>query len=174
MPEPCALSLELALIAVHGRENLCNLSDGGEGASGITEEQRIKKSEALSGFKGRLTNKTVYEWYHASYGKIRCIQLVIRKISGLPASSISRIAKGAENCFQCNGWMLYKNKDRPKGKFGPNNLTKETIETYINEDGRSWTGNFVDFRNEFNLNKINVYKMRTGRKSPYKGWSLVK
>lgn len=42
MPEPCALSFERALIAAIGRENLCNMTDGGDGISGyrFSEEQR--------------------------------------------------------------------------------------------------------------------------------------
>lgn len=36
MPEPCAFSLEMAMIASLGRENLCNLTDGGEGTSGYS------------------------------------------------------------------------------------------------------------------------------------------
>lgn len=173
MPEPCALSFELALIAAHGRKNLCNLSNGGEGVSGITEEQKKKKSKDLAGPKGRLTNKTVYDWYHVKYGKITCIQFMIRKISGLPSSVISRIAKDKGDNRSYNGWSLYKNKDKAKGKSGPNRATINTIETYINDNGMVWTGNPYDFCVEFNLNKVNLYKMRTGRTKKYKGWSIA-
>lgn len=50
MPEVCALSLERALIRVYGK-TLCNLTDGGEGASGYvhTEVGRKKMSEAWVG-----------------------------------------------------------------------------------------------------------------------------
>ena len=48
MPEPCALSFERALIAAIGRQNLCNMTDGGDGISGyrFSEEQRKRISEA--------------------------------------------------------------------------------------------------------------------------------
>lgn len=48
LPEPCALSFERALIASIGRENLCNMTDGGDGVSGyrFSEEQRKRISEA--------------------------------------------------------------------------------------------------------------------------------
>src|SRR5436190_712594 len=42
-----ALAYEIEMIALHGRENLCNFTDGGEGASGYqqSEETRAKQSE---------------------------------------------------------------------------------------------------------------------------------
>jgi hypothetical protein len=48
MSEPCAFSLERAMIAALGRKNLCNLTDGGEGPSGyiLTDHQRAKYLEA--------------------------------------------------------------------------------------------------------------------------------
>lgn len=41
MPEPCALSLERALIARH-KDLLCNITDGGEGVSGLKHSERTK------------------------------------------------------------------------------------------------------------------------------------
>ena len=42
-----ALEYEKEMIALHGRENLCNLTDGGEGVSDITEDARQRKSIAM-------------------------------------------------------------------------------------------------------------------------------
>ena len=49
LPEPCALSFERALIAAIGRQNLCNMTDGGDGISGyrFSAEQRKKLGEAV-------------------------------------------------------------------------------------------------------------------------------
>lgn len=51
MPEPCAFSLEKAVIAAIGRENLYNLTGGGEGASGLRQSliSRHRKSIANKG-----------------------------------------------------------------------------------------------------------------------------
>lgn len=48
-----AFELEVQLIAYYGRENLCNMSDGGEGPSGCipSEETRKKQSIAMFGIK---------------------------------------------------------------------------------------------------------------------------
>lgn len=53
MPEPCAFSLEKALIAAIGKGNLCNLTDGGEGTSGrvVSDAQRRKCSISNKGHK---------------------------------------------------------------------------------------------------------------------------
>jgi hypothetical protein len=46
-----AFELEMGLIALYGRENLCNMTDGGEGTSGFKhcEETRLAQSTALKG-----------------------------------------------------------------------------------------------------------------------------
>ena len=51
--EKCAFSIESGLIRYIGRDNLCNLSDGGEGPSGRkhTEEWRASMSQKMSGRK---------------------------------------------------------------------------------------------------------------------------
>lgn len=53
MPEPCSFSLEKALIASIGKNNLCNLTDGGEGTSGriASDAQRRKCSLSNKGHK---------------------------------------------------------------------------------------------------------------------------
>lgn len=49
--EGCAFSFERALIKFYGKENLCNLSDGGEGCSGVvrSDETRRKLSQSHTG-----------------------------------------------------------------------------------------------------------------------------
>jgi hypothetical protein len=68
---------------------------------------------------------------------------------------------------------MFENRKLTLGKCGPNKKTQSTLETYINIDGTTWVGNFNEFCSKFSLNKTNVYKMRTGRKTPYRGWSLI-
>lgn len=55
-----AFELEKELIAYYGRENLCNLTDGGEGVSGVkwSEESRKKQSLNHSGEKNFWFGKT--------------------------------------------------------------------------------------------------------------------
>lgn len=53
LPEKRALELEIETIAYYGRENLVNLTDGGEGVSGrkVSEESRAKMRERKLGRK---------------------------------------------------------------------------------------------------------------------------
>lgn len=51
--EECAFSFERALIKHYGRENLCNMTDGGDGVGGyiITDDVRLRISKAKTGHK---------------------------------------------------------------------------------------------------------------------------
>lgn len=53
VPEPCAFTYEMALIAAIGRDNLCNATDGGQGTSGriVSASQRAKCSASNKGTK---------------------------------------------------------------------------------------------------------------------------
>lgn len=53
MSEPCAFTLERALIATYGRSNLCNQTDGGEGTSGriISDAHKAKCAASNKGTK---------------------------------------------------------------------------------------------------------------------------
>ena len=172
IPEVCALSLEMAIIAAHGRKNLTNLSDGGEGVSNPSQSQRIKKSIAFSGLNNPAYDGKVYSFWNEKYGTILATKQKMRTIFGIGSSALSRVEKGTS--ISAKGWMLSTNKGKTAGvKCGPNNSTKKTIETYRNISGDTWTGNPHEFSKVYNLNKTNVYKMRTGRKTPYKGWALA-
>ena len=47
--EACSFSLERALIKFYGRDKLCNMTDGGEGQSGASQETRNKISKSNMG-----------------------------------------------------------------------------------------------------------------------------
>ncbi len=54
---PCHAN-EVAVIAFYGRDNLCNLTDGGEGAFNPTPEERKRMSEERTGEKNHFYGKT--------------------------------------------------------------------------------------------------------------------
>lgn len=62
--EICALSIECALIKFYGRNNLCNLTDGGEGVSGLrhSEETKEKLRGPRPNFKPWLKGKHIPEY----------------------------------------------------------------------------------------------------------------
>lgn len=169
--EICALSFERALIKFYGRENLCNLSDGGLGVSGITENTRHMKSNRFSGSGNPMYIDTVFKFYHKDHGLMEMTKHNLEVAYGLKSTYVSKLINGKSKSIF--GWTMYENRKIILGKCGPNRKTQMTIETYKNIDGREWVGNFNEFCLEFLLNKTNVYKMRTGRKTPYRGWSLA-
>lgn len=169
--ETCALSLEMALIKFYGRKNLCNLSNGGLGVSGITENTRYIKSSRFSGSGNPMYINTIFKFYHKEHGLNEMTKHNLELSYGIASTHASRLISGKSKSV--NGWTMFENRNLSIGKSGPNRKTKMIVETYLNIDGRIWSGNFNDFCSEFLLNKTNVYKMRTGRKTPYKGWSLI-
>ena len=170
LSEVCALSFEMALISDIGIENLSNLSGGGLGVSQITEQNRHLKSSLSTGKNNPSFDKAVYDFWHEAYGRVKCTKFILRQVFGVQSSRLAKVCD--ERSISTGGWSLHKNRLEPRKKSGPNKKTLETVETYINDDGRVWVGNPFDFRKEFSLGKANVYKMRTGRKTPYKGWRL--
>lgn len=85
--------------------------------------------------------------------------------------SISKVVNGKQKYSK--GWMLFQNKGKFKGtKYKPNSKTEKTLDTYIHIDGSEWFGNPSEFCEKFSLNWCNVYKLRTGRISKYRGWKL--
>lgn len=57
--EECAFSFERALIKHYGRENLCNMTDGGDGVSGyvFTDDVKERMSKSHSGEKHHMFGK---------------------------------------------------------------------------------------------------------------------
>jgi hypothetical protein len=67
MNEECSLSLERALIAALGRENLCNHTDGGDGCRNPSEETRHKMSVAkISKIR---SEETIEKWRQKVAGR---------------------------------------------------------------------------------------------------------
>ena len=171
MPEQCALSLERALIATHGREKLCNLSDGGDGVSGATPENRAAKARSMLFQNSPVSDRRVFEFYHSKYGKVCGPKCLVRKAFGLESSHISRIANGKAN--KINGWSLYENRHLPEGKSGPNKANADLVMSYRHQDGRGWSGNPHYFAREFGLNVGSLYRLHKGLVRSHHGWRLA-
>lgn len=62
--EDCALTYEKILINIIGRDRLCNLTDGGDGVSGISDQLREKKSELISGYRHNLFDWREHAFIH--------------------------------------------------------------------------------------------------------------
>lgn len=173
MYEPCAHTLEKIIIRNIGRENLCNLTDGGEGNSGITEENRANKSNKFSGKNNISYDGNIYDFYHESFGRVLSTKVIFRKVFNIESSKLSKLVKLQQRYLK--GWTRYEDKGKFKGvKYRSNESTRNSIVTFVNNDGVTWSGPWCDFMKENNMNYTNLYKLRTGRTKKYKGWRLLK
>lgn len=173
MYEPCAHTLEKIIIHNIGRENLCNLTDGGEGNSGITEENRANKSNKFSGKNNISYDGNIYDFYHESFGRVLSTKVIFRKVFNIESSQLSKLVKLQQRYLK--GWTRYEDKGKFKGvKYRSNESTRNSIVTFVNSEGVTWSGPWCDFMKENNMNSTNLYKLRTGRKTKYKGWRLLK
>lgn len=171
MPEQCAFSLERALIAAHGRGNLANLSDGGEGVTGITASNRRAKAERMSFRNSPTADRKRFEFYHANYGLVKAPKCLFRKAFGLQSTHISRLASGKSKTHL--GWSLAENKHQTPGKSGPNKSNLAARRAYRHADGSVWEGHPYYFIKEYNLNVGSMSRLHKGEVKSHKGWSLA-
>jgi len=94
LTEGQSLELEVMLIADIGKENLCNLTDGGEGVSGLvhSEEHRRKNSEAKKGRPAHNKGKKISEELKAHLREIN----IGRKRSDETRKKMSEAQKGSK------------------------------------------------------------------------------
>lgn len=145
MPEPCALAWERIIIRIVGRENLTNLTDGGEGATGYIPppETRAKMSAAASA----------------------------RKRAPHSAETRAKIA-AAHRGMKASPQSIAKMKaaSRPRGKENPS--YDRTVRKFIHEDGRVFSGTRAEFRAAFNVNDSCASNLIKGKRRTAKGWKI--
>jgi len=169
MPEPCALSLERALIAAHGRPNLSNLTDGGDGVSGISEANRLAKANRVSFRNNPNADRRRFEFYHKDYGLVIGPKCLFRKAFGMESTHVSRLTSGKMKSV--NGWSLSENIGASIRKSGPNDPS--ISKRYRHNDGRIWEGHPHFFVKEFGLNVGSLHRLHKGLVNSHKGWSLT-
>lgn len=145
--EPCALTMEKILISAIGRDNLTNLTDGGEGATGYFPPPHVRKKMSLAK-KGKPRGPTP-EWVRE---KIRKSHMGLRPTKeALRKMSLAKIGKNA-------------------GRDGPTYDHK--VRSFLHIDGYIFTGTRADFITEFQLAHGCVSSLISGRRKTVKGWTL--
>jgi len=114
--EECALSFEVALIRHYGRKNLCNMTDGGEGAANISDDTRKRKSELISGRNHNLLDEEEYCFIHEDGTVFIGIRYDFGRLYGLNNVSVFKLARGVNK--KVKGWMML-NFDTYSGGFLP-------------------------------------------------------
>lgn len=170
LTENDALSLEASLIEAHGRENLCNLTDGGEGGlSGYTHTQEYKD------FMGHARkNKEVHKFTHPEHGEFIGTRHDLYLKFNLTKADRSNISDMVLNgrYAQVKGWGFEGNTYKPR--FG-NKSHRTDLDVYslINKDGSFYSGGRHAFCEAIGMAPSNFSGLKSGVDKSYKGWSLV-
>jgi len=199
LSETSAFQYEIELIKQIGIENLCNLTNGGEGGDCITNNPRrleIIKKSATSRIGRKTSKETIQKiqnskqnWYHSpEYEEFKKKMSESRKGSNNPMyghkEDEESIRKRMKNCLAKPRWNkgLTKDKDSrlngpPKGNVPVNIKSITVIDIETNEETA-----FIAYKYFFNyvkskLGKCNtkkIYKMINGETEIYERWRIKK
>lgn len=148
MPEACALALERIFISIIGRENLTNLTDGGEGGTGYRPppETRAKMSAAKKGKPRGPVPQWVRDKISASH-------------MGLKPTK-----EALEN-------MSKAKKGRFLGRESPS--YKHEILRFEHIDGSIFEGTRGDFILQYGMANGCVSSVISGRQKTVRGWKKI-
>lgn len=158
--EECAFSFERALIKYYGRENLCNLTDGGEGVSGrvVDEMSRFNISYGQ-------TDKTILSFVNIKSGEeFTGTRHELRIAKGLNQANLRRIIIGKRKTL--NGWTL---KDMV-GKLETESIKKEIMRFMNTQTSEIYVGRQYDFIRKYGLIDSSVSNLVAGKQKTHKGW----
>lgn len=173
LPEDLALDYEKRLILFYGRIDLYpewgilrNLTDGGEGVSGLVRSEEYKNKKSA-----------YFDLYHPEHGEFKNTNF--NKMSKMfpeifkSRSSVLQIISGQYLSYK--GWVLLSNKDlvhTPKSKKKLENTFNWHHCTYGEVLGLSVKGLIEKFP-DLKLDKSNLYLLTWRKKKVYRGWTIL-
>lgn len=168
LQEWAAFEIEKDLIAYYGRMDLgdgglCNLSDGGEGASGCvpTKERLAQLSAQSSGLGNPKADRNVYTFFNTvTKEEITTTRYDFEKQYGIKVGSLFKRNLTAKN------WCLKINLDKVENK---NYFHDKTVYNFLHIDGDSFSGTMSAFRRKY---RIEPKHLIYGKINFAKGWYL--
>lgn len=160
--ESCAFSFERALIKFYGKNTLCNISDGGDGSSGVkrSEEHIAKLVMAVRGIPKSAAHK---EKLRVASIETRSDPLVIKKISDATKLAMARPEVKLKTIL-----------NHPDFSGNKNPRANKAIFRFCHKDGDVFIGTQYDFYTAKNLSQKSVNSVVSGRSLTHKGWSVDK
>lgn len=160
--------LEKELIDYYGRANLgegplCNLVDGGPGATGNikTPEMRAKVREKALSPDSKNRDRNVYTFVNIYTKQEETLtRYAFWKKYGFKLSGI--FTKPST----CRDWCLKENLDKIVGEDSRLDMN---IYTFIHLDGRTFTGTRVEFKRVYGMQPANLFH---GQVKFVQGWSI--
>lgn len=181
-PYSCCLSYEKVLIFSIGKKNLCNMTDGGEGAPGVKRSKKWRKamSERLKGpgnpCRGKPLSKehkakvsaALQKEKHPLYGRPVSAQRRAKISKALIGRKLSAEHKKAIG----DGGRGRKTSESTKAKMSESKKKRE-IYTFQHSSGETFTGIRFDFIAENGLDPSAVTKLISGSIRSFHGWKLT-
>lgn len=169
MTEACAFSLERMLISVIGRDNLCNLTDGGEGASGVVLSPESRK--AIGDRKRGTTHKpqSIELMREAKAGMFQGPDNPFfgQKHSEQARAKISEKGRGRKQSAETIAKRMANGRAEKHYKF------ISTLYHFAHDEHGIRHCTIFDLRNEFGLHKSHMYDVVKGMKKSHKGWRVA-
>lgn len=164
MTELDALKYEIEMISAYGRENLCNLTDGGEGVSNPSEKARM--GQAL----GQASSE-IYKFYHDEHGEFTGTSFELRKKYGLSKCDGVNLRDMVtrDRYLSVKGWRMTPEKRSPRNPYRPSPKDLN-IYTLVNNDLGVFIGDRRVASEATGLYEPQVTNLLNRKRSQCKGW----
>jgi len=165
LSEYCAYSIEKIAISMHDFGRLCNKTTGGGGIGGFKRSEEFNFSR--TGKLNARYDHTIYNFEHATHGKISCTRYELRKKFGLKSEAIGSVIKGQRT--HTAGWHMEGTKPNfQKGLDHP--AVDKTVYKFIHKDGRVRECTRHEMCREFGMSPSNLKGHVDGMYNSCKGW----
>jgi hypothetical protein len=168
-----ALHFEIKLIELYGRKDkhpwgiLRNLTNGGEGASGLVRSEEYKDNKRIH-----------FDLYHPELGEYKNVTFdyLNKKFPEIFTcrSSLLQVINGVYKSYK--GWVLSSNKNLVK-KLNTKEKLRNRFNWFHKEHGSFCSlsvGELIEKLPELKLDKSNLYSLTWGKKKIYRGWTIEK
>ena len=168
--------LEQKIIAAYGRENLCNMTDGGDGMRNPSDETRKSMSEAATGRFGYWTGKKRYpDTIKIMSESMRGRKARKGKDHPLFGTHLSDERKRQNSEYMKNHYVFSdeQKKKISEAKTGEkHHMFDKSIYEFVHDNGEVFIGTQFAFRKKFFLDQSAVSSIVLGkRKSKLRGWT---
>lgn len=178
--ENCAFSFEKAFIRHYDRENLVNLTDGGQGSSGISDELRGKRSERMIGKSNPAYCTDIYEFSHEDHGVFSGTQYDFRVKYNLKQKYIRTLINGESKTYR--GWWFgrgpkpiidYSQRGVKSSSTRIANRHKLSQFTFSHDDMGIVTCSAPEFSELTGFNSGDIHRLIKGKIKMLAGWSAT-